>query len=65
MKRLIITPQKEKLIHQDIEKYLMGQTQMAKIAKKRKVPYGVVDRILTKIIYQRIGDNYIPNHNEY
>lgn len=49
-----LTRQKEKLIRMDIEKYMMGQIQLKSIVEKRKVTIGVVQRILNKIVNEKM-----------
>ena len=49
-----LSRQKEKLIREDVEKYLMGQIKMNDIVKMRKVSLYVVMKIEEAIIYEKL-----------
>lgn len=49
-----ITPQKEKLIRQDIEKYWMGQLRLIDVAKHRNVTIHLIGNIQNRMIAEKM-----------
>lgn len=61
MNKIPLSNQKEKLVREDIEKYLMGQMKLQDIAIKRNLSLYMVGKIGKKVVYEKMNNYYCPN----